>query len=631
MEKTKDKSESPMENGQGATRKEHDHEDIIVKTTDEDLNMYRLLYNVEDTPEIGFTILAALQQAILSMSGCIIQPLIIVSMICASDNVDARSQIVSTSLCMAGLATIIQCTFGVRLPIIQGGSSSFFPAIAAIMALEKLRCKPLDHISLAVNSTGTNSLNMTIVGNASQPYNPEMWKLRASEISGCLMMASLVHMAIGASGILGLILKFVGPLTITPVIALVGLSLTDAAYLNSQSQWGIAFLTAALILLFAVYLGRVKVPVPSYNRKEGCTTSRFTLFSLIAYILGISIAWGFCGILTVTNVFPDDPNSPTYNARTDARVQSIKEASWFFFPYPGQFGRPTFNIGGFVGILAAVLCSIVESVADYNTAARICDIPPPPQHAINRGILIEGIASLISGAVGVCHATTSYSGNISAIGITRVGSRIVFQLAGGIILLAGMFGKFGAVMACIPDPVLGGSIFVSFSLLTALGLSSIRYVDMRSTRNHVILGTSLFGGLMSATWMKLHPGVIKTGSSEIDQLLDVFFGTAMFVGGTFGFVLDNTVPGTPEERGLVAWRQDHDIKKDESNNSIAESENKTYDLPLITPCLKRTSMCACVPFLPSFEPSVIFERCRRKRDKRSQNDTEQEMGLVNNP
>ena len=85
-----------------------------------------------------------------------------------------------------------------------------------------------------------------------------------------------------------------------------------------------------------------------------------------------------------------------------------------------QFGVPTVSAAGYVGFLAATLSSIIESIGDYYAAARISGAPPPPPHAVNRGIAMEGFCSIISGLVGAGHATTSYSGNIGAIGITKV-------------------------------------------------------------------------------------------------------------------------------------------------------------------------------------------------------------------
>jgi len=55
--------------------------------------------------------------------------------------------------------------------------------------------------------------------------------------------------------------------------------------------------------------------------------------------------------------------------------------------YSVQWGWPTFSVAGVVGMLAAVMSSIVESVGDYYACARLADAPLPPTHAINRGTL----------------------------------------------------------------------------------------------------------------------------------------------------------------------------------------------------------------------------------------------------
>lgn len=85
-----------------------------------------------------------------------------------------------------------------------------------------------------------------------------------------------------------------------------------------------------------------------------------------------------------------------------------------------QFGTPTVSAAGYVAFLAATIASVIESIGDYYAAARLSGAPPPPPHAINRGIAMEGLCSIFSGIVGSGHGTTSYSGNIGAIGITKV-------------------------------------------------------------------------------------------------------------------------------------------------------------------------------------------------------------------
>lgn len=56
------------------------------------------------------------------------------------------------------------------------------------------------------------------------------------------MLASIVQIVIGCTGILGLLLQFIGPITIVPTITLVGLSLVDVAMRFCQVHWGITAL-----------------------------------------------------------------------------------------------------------------------------------------------------------------------------------------------------------------------------------------------------------------------------------------------------------------------------------------------------------------------------------------------------
>ena len=44
----------------------------------------------------------------------------------------------------------------------------------------------------------------------------------------------------------------------------------------------------------------------------------------------------------------------------------------------------------------------------------------------------------------------------------KVGSRIVIQVGGIIMIVLGCFGKFGALFVTIPEPVVGGMFLVMF-------------------------------------------------------------------------------------------------------------------------------------------------------------------------
>ena len=58
-------------------------------------------------------------------------------------------------------------------------------------------------------------------------------------------------------------------------------------------------------------------------------------------IFAIAITWLICAILTVTGVFPSDPDEWGYGATTNYRIDVLNEAPWFRFPYPGTNSEET--------------------------------------------------------------------------------------------------------------------------------------------------------------------------------------------------------------------------------------------------------------------------------------------------
>ena len=65
-----------------------------------------------------------------------------------------------------------------------------------------------------------------------------------------------------------------------------------------------------------------------------------------------------------------------------------------------------------------------------------------------------------------------------------------------------MVGKFGAVLTLIPDPVVGGVLTVLLGMIMGSGLSMLKFVELDSTRNLTVLGTSFMVALMMAEVFK---------------------------------------------------------------------------------------------------------------------------------
>lgn len=69
-----------------------------------------------------------------------------------------------------------------------------------------------------------------------------MWFLCRPQLQGSFMVGSLFQIFVGFSGLIGLFMRFIGPLTIAPTISLIGLSLFDSAGTSAGYHWGVAIM-----------------------------------------------------------------------------------------------------------------------------------------------------------------------------------------------------------------------------------------------------------------------------------------------------------------------------------------------------------------------------------------------------
>eukprot|EP00058_Branchiostoma_floridae_P015222 XP_002600710.1 hypothetical protein BRAFLDRAFT_83451 [Branchiostoma floridae] len=552
-----------------------------------------LQYTIEDIPPWPMCILLGFQHYLTMFGATVALPLILSGPLCVGENNVAKGQLISTIFFVSGLSTLMQTTIGIRLPIVQGGTYTFLVPTFAILSLEKWSCP-------AEGEEGFGE--------------DETWQQRLREIQGAIMVSALFQVFIGFSGLIGIMLRFIGPLAIAPTIALVGLSLFEPAANFCGVQWGIAVFTIFLVLLFSQYLSNYKAPAIGW-RKGRCGVIWWPVFKLFPVILAIICAWILSAILTAAGAYTDDPSNPQYLARTDARTSVLNDSPWFYFPYPGQWGIPTVSAAGVFGMLAGVLASMIESVGDYYACARLSGAPPPPIHAINRGIGMEGIGCLLAGIWGSGNGTTSYSENIGAIGITKVGSRRVIQVGGIIMIVLAVFGKFGALFTTIPDPIIGGLFCCTFGMVTAVGISNLRHVDLNSSRNLFILGFSLIFGLVLPSWLNKNPGAINTGVPALDQVLTVILSTNMAVGGLIGLILDNTIPGTLEQRGMLEWRGIEDDHPEYGRYMDG------YNFPFGMNLIRKVACFSHIPFCPTFhEDFLTFITCGMKKRARTNAD-----------
>ena len=92
---------------------------------------------------------------------------------------------------------------------------------------------------------------------------------------------------------------------------------------------------------------------------------------------------------------------------------------------------------------------------------------------------------------------------------------------------------------------------------------------------------------------------LNAGVAEIDQIITVLLTTSMAVGCIIALILDNTIPGSKEERGLKTWRQH--LSSSDTDDQFQTAPIEFYDLPF---GLKHISQCKAakyLPFVPYYE------------------------------
>ena len=455
----------------------------------------RLIYGIEDKPPLGTTMLLGFQHYLTMFGSTVAIPLILSEPLGLGDNPVALGWLISTMFFVSGIATLLQSTWGNRLPLIQGGTFSFLTPTISICGMA------------ALSEAG--------------------WEVRLQHIQGAVIAGAFAEMVVGYSGLVGKLLRFVGPITIAPTIALIGLSLYRFGAPKAGEDWIVGGTTIVLIILFSQYL-----------------RGTHRAFELFPIMLGIVLAWGLAWALTLAGVFVE--GDPSY-----VSTENIAAAPWVRVPMPFQWGAPVFGAAAIVGMLAGYLASIVESVGDYYACARLAGAPPPTAKVVSKGIGMEGVGCLIAGIFGTGNGTTSYSENIGAIGLTRVGSRRVVQTGAVLMIILAVFGKFGALFTTIPGPIVGGMYCAMFGMIAAVGLSNLQFVDLNSARNLFILGFAFFMGLSVPEYFAANP--VEFSPVWLSNMINTLGSTSMAVGAGIALVLDNTIPGTPEERGLTAW------------------------------------------------------------------------------
>ncbi|WP_370150249.1 nucleobase:cation symporter-2 family protein [Streptacidiphilus sp. EB129] len=175
-------------------------------------------------------------------------------------------------------------------------------------------------------------------------------------------------------------------------------------------------------------------------------------------------------------------------------ASALNSTPVFAVPSPFHFGAPEFQAGAIISMLIVMVVSMTESTADMLALGEVVEMPVT-EDTIAAGLRADGAATVVAALLNGL-AVTAFAQNIGLIALTRVRSRYVVAVGGGILILLGLFPIAGAIIAIVPQPVLGGAGFALFGTVAASGIRTLTRARLDDSDNLLIVAVALGFGLL---------------------------------------------------------------------------------------------------------------------------------------
>ena len=164
---------------------------------------------------------------------------------------------------------------------------------------------------------------------------------------------------------------------------------------------------------------------------------------------------------------------------------SVGEAGVFQLPQVMHFGI-TFEASACVALGLLFVINSVQAIGDFSATTAGGLDREPTSSELQGAILGYGLSNIIGAVLG-CLPTATYSQNVGIVATTKVVNRITLGLSALIILIAGLFPKFSALLTTIPYAVLGGATVSVFASIAMTGMKLVMTENM-NYRNTSIVG-----------------------------------------------------------------------------------------------------------------------------------------------
>ena len=335
---------------------------------------------------------------------------------------------------------------------------------------------------------------------------------KAAYACGGVVVAGLLYL------VLALIIRMVGvkrvmrylpPVVTGPVIICIGLSLASSAISNASTNWFLAFVALAVIIVFNIW-------------GKG-------MFKIIPILMGVVISYAvalFMNMIGITN--PDGSAILDFSAIASAGMVGIP---------PIQICK--FDVTAILVMAPIAIATMMEHVGDMSAISATVGENYLAEPGLHRTLLGDGLATSLAGFLGG-PANTTYGENTGVLELSRVHDPRVIRIAAVVAIIISFIPKVSAIISTMPASIIGGVSFMLYGMISAIGVRNVveNKVDLTKSRNLIIAGVIFVCGLGFSSGL-----TFTIGGTSITL-------TALAIAAIAGIVLNIILPGNDYEFGV---------------------------------------------------------------------------------
>ena len=436
------------------------------------------LFQLNGIPPLGMSISLALQHLVAMIVGCVTPAIIIANALGLPQS--ERVLLIQVSLVMSAVTTLIALfpiggKLGSGLPVMFGISFAYLPSMQAIVGGG-------GDIATIAGAMVVGGIVAAVVGvfvkKIRRFFPPIITGTVVFTIGLSLYPTAINYMAGGAGN--------------TYEVVVLRKGLTSALVHGSWQNWAVAAFTLIVVMVMS-------------NKGKG-------ICKLAAILLGMIAGYIVAAVFGMVD------------------LSEVRDAAWFSLPQFMHFGIK-FEFSACIALALLFAINAIQAIGDL-TATTVGGLNrEPTDQELQGGIVTYGLTNVLSAFFGSL-PTATYSQNVGIVTTNKVVNRVVFALAGGFLLLAGLIPKFSAILTTIPQCVLGGATITVFSTIAMTGMKLIASETI-SPRNTTIVGLSAALGV----------GISQSSSalSQFPESITIIFGKTPVVIATIMAVLLNLI------------------------------------------------------------------------------------------